>query len=331
MVYIYKKSVGGKPYYYLRISARKGTKVGVKDIAYLGNSISEVKESLGKLSKYKGQIEKAHRGISLFLESNHFLEEAKKLKFKADDFLGNSLAEVEACKLHYTKVFEKQDSLTKKELFRNFTIEFAFHTTSIEGNTISLKQARELLEDGLTPQGKTLREIYDLQNTEKVFNSLDFSKKLDNEFMESIHAGLMENIDKRTGYRVRDVIVTRSRFKSSPAQFVKADMGLLLNWFNDNKAIMHPLAMATIFHHKFEKIHPFMDGNGRTGRMLLNFILMKNKYPPMIIRKDIRTEYLDALSEADKSFIDQSGLKEYSSLIGLNAQEFTQNYWNLFL
>ncbi|MCR4368902.1 MAG: Fic family protein, partial [archaeon] len=301
MVYIYKKMVGGKPYYYLRASSRKGKKVSVKDIAYLGNSVAEVKESLSKLPKHNAAIEKAYRTIGLFLESNHFLEETQRLKLKADPFLEEKLAEVEACRLHYSKVFEKQDPQTKREIFQSFLVEFAFNTASIEGNTISLKEARDLLDEGLTPKGKTLREIYDLQNTEKVFNSLDFGKKLNHELIESIHDRLLENIDARTGYRIRDIIVTRSRFKSTPGHLVKIDMDLLLKWFKESEGKIHPFALAAIFHHKFEKVHPFMDGNGRTGRMLLNFILMKSGYPPVIIRKKIRADYLDVLSNVDSS------------------------------
>src|SRR3989338_3586847 len=94
------------------------------------------------------------------------------MKFKHDEFLGDKTKEVEACKLHYTTAFNKCDEITKKEILKNFVVEFAFNTASIEGNTITLKQARNLLEEGLTPKNKTLREIYDLQNTEKVFFSL---------------------------------------------------------------------------------------------------------------------------------------------------------------
>ncbi|HLC79044.1 MAG TPA: Fic family protein [archaeon] len=331
MVYIYKKIVGKKPYYYLRSSVRKGTRVGVKDVAYLGSSVKEVRESLGKLPALKGKIEKAYRTINLFLESNHFLEQVQRAKPKTDIFLGLNLLDVEACRLHYSTVFENADRLTKKEILRDFLIEFAFNSTSIEGNTISLKEARDLLEDGLTPKGKTLREIYDLQNTEKVFNSLDLAKELTNELIQSIHSGLMENIDQRVGYRIRDIIVTRSRFKSSPAYAVKTDMDLLLEWFNKNKGKIHPFVLAVVFHHKFEKIHPFMDGNGRTGRVLANFILMKNNYPPLIIRKKIRADYLDSLSQADNSPITASEPKDYSNIVHLAAEELTKTYWRIFL
>src|SRR3989344_2769672 len=168
MVYIYKKPIGNKSYYYLRASEKKGKKLVTKDIAYLGSIVEEVKANLDKLSRYKEKIRKSYRIINTFLESNHFLEKAKKLKLKKELFLKEKTDEVEACKLHYNEVFNKLDELTKKEILKNYVIEFAYNTASIEGNTINLKEARNLLNEGITPKDKTLREIYDLQNTEVV-------------------------------------------------------------------------------------------------------------------------------------------------------------------
>jgi len=332
MVYIYKKTVGGKDYYYLRASERQGKKVIVKDIAYLGSSISEVRKKLDGLSHYKDKIRKAYKKIHLFLESNHYLEKVKELKLKKDEFLKDKTEEIEACKLHYNELFKKQDKLTQEEILKNFVIEFSFNTTSIEGNTINLEEARNLLQEGITPKGKTLREIYDLQNTEKIFFEVyNSKKKLSHDLIIEIHDKLMENIDLRKGYRNTDVRVIRSNFEATPAPYVKADMGILINWYEENENKLHPLALATIFHHKFEKIHPFGDGNGRTGRMIINFIMLSKGYPPMIIRKKSREEYLENLRTADKAGLKNYDKKDYSGLVNFNAQEFMETYWNIFL
>lgn len=332
MVYIYKKKIGSKNYYYLRASERKNGKIVVKDLAYLGNSIEETKKAIEKLPKYKDKIRKTYKTIHNFLESNIYLEKIKKLKLKKDEFLREKLVEIEACKLHYEKVFRKQDALTKEEILKNFTIEFAHNTTAIEGNTISLKQVKELLEEGRTPKNKTLREIYDLQNTEKVFNELlELKQEITHELIINTHKNLLENIDKRIGYRTRDNRVIKANFKSTPAPYVKTDMDLLLKWFNSNKSKLHPFVLALIFHHKFEKIHPFMDGNGRTGRMLSNYILIKNKYPPIILTNKNREKYLSNMRIADKTDLSKSEIKDYQPLIQFSADEMTSNYWNMFL
>jgi len=188
------------------------------------------------------------------------------------------------------------------------------------------------LEEGMTPKNKTLREIYDLQNTEKIFFSiLDANEDLSDEFIIKIHSGLMENIDARKGYRTADVRVIRANFKATPAPYVKTDMGLLLKWYQENKNKLHPLVLAIIFHHKFEKIHPFMDGNGRAGRMIMNYILIKNDYPPIIIHKKTRAEYLESLRKADKSDLTKALKDDYFQLVQFVADEITDSYWSIFL
>lgn len=332
MVYIYKKVIGNKTYYYLRASGKKGKKAITKDLAYLGDSIEKARKALDNLPKYKEKIRKTYRIINLFLGSNYYLEKVRKLKLKKDKFLDKKLIDVEACRMHYTKKFQKLDQLTKQEVFKEFLIDFAFNTTSIEGNTITLKEARNLLEEGFTPKNKTLREIYDLQNTEEVFLKVLGSKKeLTHDLITGIHKKLLENIDKRTGYRTENVRIARSRFKSSPAQYVRADMDILLKWYNEQKEKLNPLVLAVLFHHKFEKIHPFLDGNGRAGRMLLNYILLKNNYPPLIIRKKFRSEYLDVLNEADKSNLPNTESRHYSELVQFVADEMVNFYWDIFL
>ncbi len=303
----------------------------VKDIAYLGNSIKEARKSLEK-KEYKEKIRKTYKTIHNFIESNHWLEKAQELKLKKDIFLGEQLEEIEACKLHYNNVFKRLDEATKREILKNFVIEFAFNTTSIEGNTINLEQARNLLGEGLTPENKTLREIYDLQNTEKVFFELiNLKEEISNELIIKIHDNLIENIDARKGYRRTDVRVLRSNFDATLAPYVKTDMDLLLKWHNENRTKLHPLTLAIIFHHKFEKIHPFMDGNGRTGRMLLNYILLKDDCPPLIVHKKTRTDYLDALRKADKSGLNKAEKEDYYALVQFVSDELISSYWNIFL
>jgi len=331
MVYIYKKIIGGKPYYYLRASERKGKKIITKDLSYLGNSIKEVRKSL-KNNKYKEKIRKTYKTLHNFIESNHWLEKAQELKLKKDAFLPGKLEEIEACKMHYNNIFKKLDELTRQEIWKNFIIEFAFNTTSIEGNTITLQQARNLLAEGLTPEKKTLREIYDLQNTEKVFFSLlNSSEDISHELIIKIHSELLENIDARKGYRKEDIHVFKSNFDATPAPYIKTDLDLLLKWYKENQNKLHPLVLAVIFHHKFEKIHPFMDGNGRTGRILLNYILMRNNYPPLIIHKKTRADFLEVMRKADKSNLTKAEAKDYLSLTNFAADELISSYWNLFL
>ncbi len=332
MVYIYKKKSGERTYYYLRASERKEGKIVVKDIAYLGDNIDQVRKKLESLPKYSQQIRKAYRTIHNFLESNRYMEKVKSLKLKKDTFLGERGLEIEAAKWHYNQEFKKSPELTQKETFKNFIVEFAFNTAAIEGNTIKLVEARRLLEEGKTPKDKDIREVYDLQNTERVlFHILNSKDEINHEFIINIHKNLMQNIDVRTGYRNVDVRVIKANFKATPAPYVKTDMNLLLNWYHENKNNLHPLVLASLFHHKFERIHPFMDGNGRAGRMLLNYILVKNNYPPLVIHTKKRTSYLDSLRVADKCDLFKFEKEFYQKLIDFISDEMIETYWNIFL
>jgi len=114
-------------------------------------------------------------------------------------------------------------------------------------------------------------------------------------------------------------------FKSTPAPYVLADMNLLIKWYNQNQNKLHPLVLAGLFHHKFEKIHPFMDGNGRTGRMLMNHILMSMGYPLLVIKSRQRQDYIRKLNKADNN------TENYKELVEFMAKEMTESYWNIFL
>ncbi len=330
MVYIYKKVRGYKIYYYLRISKRNGNKKIEKDIAYLGNSIEKAMAELPKIAKKK-EIRKSYKRISNFLENEYYKNKVRNLKLKSDDYLDKNLIDIETCKLHYLKEFKKLDRSTQKEILKNFSIEFAYNTTSLEGNTITLDEVKRFFEEGRTPADRELREIYDIRNTREVlFWLMDEKKPLTHKLIIEIHKKLMKEIDERVGYRSGDVRVFMSRFDASPGIYVKTDMELLLKWYRKNRKSLHPFVLAVMFHHKFEKIHPFSDGNGRAGRMLMNYILMSAGYPPFIIYKKTRLDYLDALGSVDKINLTETD-KRYKTLVQYIADESIVSYWNLFL
>ena len=331
MVYIYKKSKGNRTYYYLRASKRKGNKKVEKDIAYLGSSIEEARKKFPEIARKKQEIRKSYRKINMFLEGEYYKNKIKELKLKKDDYLGDALTDIEACKLHYKKVFQKLDKQSQKEILENFSIEFSYNTTSIEGNTITLEEAKKFFEEGKTPANRELREIYDLRNTREVFFWLmDEKKEINAALIIEIHKRLLKDVDERVGFRTKDIRVFQSHFDASPGIYVNADMDLLLKWYKENKKKLHPFVLASMFHHKFEKIHPFFDGNGRAGRMLMNYVLLRSGYPPSVIYKKTRSDYLEALSSADRINLTETNEK-YKKLVKYLADETIVSYWNLFL
>ncbi|MFH1682741.1 MAG: Fic family protein, partial [Candidatus Woesearchaeota archaeon] len=221
------------------------------------------------------------------------------------------------------------------EIYLLFLIKFAVSSTSIEGNTINLSQASRLLTENILPKDKTLREVYDLQNTKTVFfELLEKKQEISSDLIEKVHDDLLESIDVRKGYRTHDIHILGQPFKPSPGRYVREDMGLLLEWYDQNRRRIHPLALAIFFHHKFENIHPFSDGNGRTGRILMNLILLTHAYPPLIIPQTLRKEYLNVMNTADKSLkknLLSVEMENYQPLFSFMSKEYEKTYWNTFL
>ncbi|MBU0959319.1 MAG: Fic family protein [Nanoarchaeota archaeon] len=335
MVYIHVKKVGNQKYYTLRISVRKGNQVITKDLCNLGSDLSKVNlDSLEK--KYKDKIRKSYRTLKNFLERNIYLEKVKNSKLKKNFYLTKQQQlDVEAILHHYKKKFLKEHILTQAEIFESFLINFAVNSTSIEGNTITLKQAYNLFKENILPKNKTLREVHDLTNTKKVIDYLkDKKPKIDAELLIKIHDMLLENIDMRKGFRNHDIKILGQPFKPSSARYVKADVNVLLDWYKENKNKLHPLILAILFHHKFENIHPFSDGNGRTGRVLMNHILDLLGYPPIVISNRHREQYLNSMKDADEAI--RKGLKgddpkKYKLLVKFIHSEYKTSYWDIFL
>ncbi|MBU0471909.1 MAG: Fic family protein [Nanoarchaeota archaeon] len=334
MAYIHKKKIGEKTYYTLRISVRIGEKVIAKDIEVLGTDISNIKiDDLEK--KHSKEIRKSYYTIKKFLEKNRYEEELKNQKLKKQELLTtNQLIKIESTKKHYQNKFLKLHELTQKDILEIFLIRFAVNTTAIEGNTITLKEAIKLFKEDQIPKNHTTREVYDLTNTKKVFYELlETKQEINKQLMINIHDKLLDNIDERKGFRNHDIHIFGQPFKPTPTQFVRRDLDLLLEWYKKNKKQLHPLVLATLFHHKFESIHPFSDGNGRTGRMMMNLIMMQNDYPPIVIERRNRKEYLDAMSEADKATKKdlKSNKQEYLKLIEFTTEQLVKSYWDIFL
>lgn len=317
------------------MSVRKGGQVITKDLCNLGDNLSKI--DLGKLENiYKDKIRKSYKTLKNFLDRNIYLEKAKKQKLKKDPHLTNGQQqEINALLIHYKEKFLKLDNLTQKEVFENFILSFAVNSTSIEGNTIGLKEASDLFLKDKVPKDKTLREVHDLKNTKKVVLMLkENPAEIDEDLIVKVHDRLLENIDIRKGFRTHEIRIFGQPFKPSDVRYVKTDIKLLVEWYKKNRNNLNPLVLATLFHHKFEKIHPFSDGNGRTGRVLMNHILDLEGYPPTVITKKFREDYLDAMNRADKALsksLINTNSEDYEELINFAVLEFKGSYWDIFL
>jgi fido (protein-threonine AMPylation protein) len=175
-------------------------------------------------------------------------------------------------------------------------------TTAIEGNTITLRQAEELLEHDITPSGKSLREVYEIVNFRKLRGFLEeYKGDVSERLIKKIHAIIMENLlDSAGEYRRIQVLIEKAEHEPPPAFEVPELMKKLVKWYRESKKSMHPFELAVLLHTKFVTIHPFVDGNGRVARALMNFVLDKYGYPTLYLGLENREGYLDAVGDGNK-------------------------------
>ena len=281
-------------------------KIKGKKYKYAVESIRLPNGKVKTLQKiYKGETKK---------QLKEFFEKKKKQEFikcilnnyKADYiFTEEQIEKIETMKLNYSKILKGLPKKNFKDLLDRFTANFTYESNALEGNSLTLKDVAIVMFENISIKGKELREIYETRNSRKVVELIMYNKfNISEESIIKMHKILVKDIDIQSGYKKFPNVIIGKRIKTTPPEKVKSEMSKLIKWYNDNKDKLYPLKIATLFHGKFEQIHPFEDGNGRVGRFLINIILIKNKYPPLIIRKSQRIAYLTALEKFDQKNTD---------------------------
>lgn len=186
----------------------------------------------------------------------------------------------------------------KENYDKAFDIEYTHHSTALEGNTLTLMETKIILEDQISIGGKSIREIYEVVNHNKAFQyikeCINKDKVLDEKIAKDIHQIVMENIMQGGVYRQVDVYISGA--EHTPPSPQKAyeqikDFYYRLSASSD----LHPIELAAYTHAEFVRIHPFVDGNGRTARLMMNYQLICNRYLPIVIKKENRLSYLKCL------------------------------------
>lgn len=196
-----------------------------------------------------------------------------------------------------------------KKLREQLTVEMTYHSNAIEGNRLTLKETFLILREGITVKGKNFQEHLEAKNHEEAINFLfeiiDSKKKLilSHHLIRNLHQLIIKNTETSIAgsYRTTDVQILGPKHKPPPGYQIQEKMTEFIEWINKNEKKYHPVEFAALAHHRFVAIHPFEDGNGRTGRLIMNLILMKEGYPIAIILKNDRIKYYKALEAADSS------------------------------
>ncbi len=229
-----------------------------------------------------------------------------------------------------------------QKLRERFEVEMTYNSNAIEGNTLTLKETYWVIKQGITVKGKPLQDHLEAKNHKE---ALDFLYELighknqptiSEHLIKTLHSLIIQEINKEISgkYRNKDVFITGTDHTPPSALEVPVKMYELIKWAGKNHKKMDIVEFSAIFHHRFVHIHPFEDGNGRTGRLAMNVFLMQYGFPLVIIQKNDRQKYYKVLSMADNgdykplaNFIGQAVLRSLNIYLDTLIPAKEKNKW----
>lgn len=181
-----------------------------------------------------------------------------------------------------------------------------YHTVAIEGNTLTLSEIRHIIETRYAVPGKSLQEQNEAIGVDAAMKYINTTLLSRTGMMTlgdilEIHRRVLGHVDPVEGGRLRTNQVFVGHHIPPHPRELQRHMEELVQWLNSDEALqLHPVEYAALAHYKLVYVHPFVDGNGRTSRLLMNLALMQARYPPVTIRKEQRVEYYAALDTANE-------------------------------
>jgi Fic family protein len=269
MVVVRKKTVKGRTYYYLEHSIRKGTKVRKKEL-YLGT----------KIPKNISELERK------------LLDDMDREKWYAD---------IDRIKRNFAREQETMPKSVREKELLSFAVRFTYDTQRIEGSTLTRRETADLLEKGIAPAKRSLRDVKEAEAHRNLFYEIIESKKdLALQIVLDWHWKLFQQTKPDIAGKIRNyqVAISGSKFTPPPPVEVLPLLTEFFRWYDRNKIKLHPVELAAISHLKFVTVHPFGDGNGVVSRLIMNFVLNRMHYPMMDIPYEGRNSYYNALKRS---------------------------------
>lgn len=192
--------------------------------------------------------------------------------------------------------------LSNNKYFEDFVTRSTYHSNAIEGNTLSYAETYAILfnDNSFTVNAKP-RELYEAINFKYALNYLinNLDELLDENLIKKLGQIINKNINEIDGYRHNQVYLQGAEYIPPPPSMVNQQMMYFVYNYN-NTTFANPFERASNKHIEFERIHPFEDGNGRTGRLLINFEMLKSNLPPIIIPIEERAKYFELIANTDE-------------------------------
>lgn len=194
-----------------------------------------------------------------------------------------------------------------KKLNEQFALEMTYNSNAIEGNSLTLKETAWVIQDGLTIKGKPMKDHLEARDHFAALSYLyeliehDARQTISEVLIRTVHQLVVRETEQQTAgiYRTGNVVITGSDHIPPDASILPGLMRDFIRWISANQKKLHPVELAALIHHKLVSIHPFFDGNGRTARVVMNLLLLQQGYPLVIVLKNDRKKYYQALSRAD--------------------------------
>ncbi|MBI4015234.1 MAG: Fic family protein [Candidatus Aenigmarchaeota archaeon] len=311
MVYLENIERGGKTYYYITKNIRVGDKKWKKIRKYIGNkppSKEQTKKAVGEIEKEalkKGFMKPASKYVYL---SN---EEAEKLQ---------DLKEV------FNKWYGKLSAIEIKKYEDDFVVRFTYNSNAIEGNRLSLRETSMILTENIIPAGATPNDYNEAINSKDCYEFMKvYSGEFNQKFLLKIHELLTKNTNCKIigNYRDHEVRISGSDWVPPAHEKIREEMRKVFQWYYFARKKLHPAELGAILHNKLVRIHPFADGNGRTSRVIMNWILMKNKFPVFYVELRDKIKYYEAVEEGDKG--NDKAIVHYIAKVLMEQYTFKSN------
>ena len=231
--------------------------------------------------------------------------------------MNNILTEIEQLKAE----LDKFRSLDNERIREALAIEYTYESNRIEGNTLTLRETDLVINKGLTIGGKSMREHLEAINHKDAIDYIKEIAQKETELSElvikDIHALILRSIDKENAgiYRKVPVMISGARHIPPQPYLIEKLMEEYFEFYEANKDTLHPVVLSAEMHERLLSIHPFIDGNGRTSRLVMNLLLIRNGYPIANIKGDTesRLQYYAAL-EAVQVVGDKNSFIQFISL-----------------
>lgn len=193
-----------------------------------------------------------------------------------------------------------------ERLHEQLTVEWTYNSNAIEGSTLTLRETELILQHGLTIGGKSLREHFEVINHREAIAFVEALSR-NNESLTAfqvrqLHQLVLAKIDNENAgrYRQTNVRIGGASYIPPQAWLVPQEMEEWVRWLRTDAKKLNPIDRAALAHHRFAAIHPFIDGNGRTARLIMNLLLLRDGYPPTVILRANRKQYYSVLAQADR-------------------------------